>query len=401
MDTDTKMCESENVEANADASVNTNASEPPPVVPLPAAPLPETSSPAASKAAPPKRGLAGLIALWLAVLALAAALAWVWQDNKKRDLDWQTQTAQRLGVLERATEKMQSEQTTNERQVESRLQLMQEKVSMLETRVNELQTSRLALEKLYRQLLPLRDDLAMREVESRVRFAMQQLSTGGNVSAALAALQDADAELTALNRPDLASVKTVLAQTVEALQQVPTFDLRGFLARFDQALGTVDQLKPREIPAALPETKATADEAAPWWRRLWAETKDVLFSMVRLRVHGKVIVGKNADDGDASIAYLTDTTLDRRELRLRLLALRWMVLARQPMAGSEATAARDWLTQHFSANDPAVQTLQALLDELAQSPVTAPLPELSPVLEALRRWRAEQAMTSPGDADGH
>ncbi|MCL2873078.1 MAG: uroporphyrinogen-III C-methyltransferase [Betaproteobacteria bacterium] len=398
MDTDTKTSASgtENAaaDANANADVNTKASEPS---------LAKTPSPAVSPP-PAKRGRAGLLALWVAVLVLAAALGWVWQDNKKRDLDWQTHTAQQLGALESATEKLQSEQATNGRQVESRLQLMQEKVSALETRVNELQTSRLALEKLYRQLLPLRDDLAMREVESRVRFAMQQLSVGGNVPTALAALQDADAELTALNRPDLASVKTVLAQTVEALQRVPTFDLRGFLTRFDQALGTVDQLKPREIPVAMPEAPSTADEAAPWWRRLWKGTKDALFSMVRLRVHGKVVVGKagdeNAGDGDASTAYLSDTTLDRRELRLRLLALRWMVLARQPMVGSEATATRDWLTQHFSVNDPAVQTLQALLDELAQSPVTTPLPELSPVLQALRRWHAEQAMTRPGDADG-
>jgi uncharacterized protein HemX len=341
--------------------------------------------PSAEISQPPvkKQKLTGWIILWAAVLALAAAQVWSWQSNKKRDLDWQTNTAQRLGVLEKTLD----EQTARDKQYESRLQLVQEKLVSLESRVNELQTSRLELEKLYRQLLPLRDDLAMREVEYRVRFAMQQLAMGDNVSAALAALQDADAELTALKRPDLAPVKATLTQTVEALQRVPAFDARGFLTRFDQALNAVDRMAPREIPTTLPETKEAVDENAPWWRRWWTETKAAMSSMVRLRVKGD----ESSDKNSFSKPYLADVTLDRRELRLRLLSLRWMVLTRQSAVSDEAAAAKEWVTQHFSADDPATQSLQALLEELSSSPVAAPLPEISPVLEALRLWRAGQA----------
>lgn len=336
---------------------------------------------------PAQKNRPSLVILWMVVLALAIALGWTWQDSKKRDLEWQTHTAQRLVVLEEA----HKEQAARERQYESRLQLIQEKTAALEWRVSEWQTHRQALEKLYRQLLPLRDEVTMREVEYRIRFAIQQLAMSGNVSTALAALQDADAELTALNRLDLATVKTTLAQAIEALQRTPAFDMRGFLVRFDQAMNTVDQMMSREIPVAMPETKMAVDETASRWKRFWIETKETMLSMVRLRVGG---------EDSASRLRVTDAAHDRQELRLRLLSLRWMALSRQPMAGVEATAVRDWLTQHFAENDPAVQTMQSLLEELASSPVVMSLPEVSPVLEALRRWRAEQAVTGTDDING-
>jgi uncharacterized protein HemX len=338
----------------------------------------------------------------MVVLALAAALVWMWQDSKKRDLEWQTHIAQRVGVLENA----HSGQVARERQYENRLQLIQEKTAAMEWHVNEWQANRQALEKLYRQLLPLRDDVAMREVEHRIRFAAQQLTMSGNERVALAALQDADAELMALNRPDLAMVKAALSQSIEALQRMPAFDMHAFLVRFDRALNMVDQMTPKEIPVAMPKAKIVVDEAASWWQRGWAETKEIVLSMVRLHVVEKA--GGDVGEGGASRtqgaahlpAYLTDSALDRQELRLRLLSLRWLALSRHPMVSAEAAAVRDGLMQRFSENDPAVQLLQSLLEELASLSVVVPLPEMSPALEALRLWRTEQATAGTDSADG-
>ncbi|MDR2016548.1 MAG: uroporphyrinogen-III C-methyltransferase, partial [Burkholderiales bacterium] len=331
----------------------------------------------------------GLTFLWIAVLVLAVALMWMWRDGKKSDSEWQTNTAQQLGTLEEA----RNEQAVRERQYENRLQLAQEKITALELRLNELHASRQAVEKLYRQLLPLRDDVAVREAEYRIYFAAQQLAMNGNVSAALAALQDADAELAALNRDDLVMVKVALAQAIEALQRTPVFNMRGFLARFDQALDRVEHVVPQKIPASMPPTKIAVDETASWRQRWWAETKEAVLSIVRLRI------GDEVGGSGALRPHAVDATLNRQELRLRLLSLRLMVLSRQPMVGAEAKAIQSWLTQHFQESDPDVQTLQALLEELASSPVSVPLPEISPVLEALRLWRAGQ-IAAGADADG-
>ncbi|MDR2016320.1 MAG: uroporphyrinogen-III C-methyltransferase [Burkholderiales bacterium] len=345
----------------------------------------------AEKLLPPvtRQDRGGLTFLWIAVLVLAVALMWMWRDGKKSDSEWQNNTVQQLGALEEA----RNEQAARERQYENRLQLVQEKITALELRLNELHASRQAVEKLYRQLLPLRDDVTVREVEYRVHFAAQQLAMSGNVPVALAALQDADAELAALNRADLATVKATLAQTIETLQRMPVFDIRSFLTRFDQALTLVDQMAPQEVPVAMSPAKIAVDETAPWWRRWWAETKETVLSMVRLRI------GEEVGGGNASRAHVADTALDRQELRLRLLSLRLMVLSRQPIAGVEATTVQTWLSQHFVENDPAVRTLQSLLEELASSPVSAPLPEVSPVLDALRLWRSAQP-TAEMSAEG-
>src|SRR5207302_1575701 len=77
----------------------------------------------------------------------------------------------------------------------------QAKIALLENRLAESQTQQAALDALYRELAPSRDEWALTEVEQVLLLASQQLQLAGNVSAALAALQLADAKLQRLNRP--------------------------------------------------------------------------------------------------------------------------------------------------------------------------------------------------------
>ena len=71
----------------------------------------------------------------------------------------------------------------------------QAKLALLETRLAESQTQQAALEALYRDLAPSRDEIALTEVEQVLLLASQQLALAGNVQSALAALQLADAKL--------------------------------------------------------------------------------------------------------------------------------------------------------------------------------------------------------------
>jgi len=65
------------------------------------------------------------------------------------------------------------------------LREVEAKVTLVETRIGESQSQQAALETLYRDLAPSRDELALTEVEQVLVLAGQQLALGGNAQAAL------------------------------------------------------------------------------------------------------------------------------------------------------------------------------------------------------------------------
>ncbi|MDR1529234.1 MAG: uroporphyrinogen-III C-methyltransferase [Burkholderiales bacterium] len=332
---------------------------------------------------PPRRSASGqfgnkgmMALLWLAVLALAAAQFYVWQENKKNDNAWQTDTAQRLTKLE----SVRQHQENLENQYISGQRLLQERLTALDARINQTQTEQQAIKKLYMQSLPARDEITMREVEYRVRFAEQQLATTGNVQTALSALQEADNELATLDRADLADVRVALTQDIEVLQRAPAFDARDFLVKLDQSLETTETMTPYDLPTTMPATRSSEREEMSGWRYWWQGVKDTILSMVRVQI------GQLESRGIVA----ADVALDRQELRLRLLTLRMMILTRQSATRGEAIALSSWLSDHFDNDDAHVAALQKMLSDLVASPITVSPPDVSKTVDALRVWRATQ-----------
>ena len=92
----------------------------------------------------------------------------------------------------------------------------QAKVALLEARLAESQSQQAALETLYRELAPSRDELALTEVEQVLVLASQQLALAGNVQAALAAVQLADGKLARMDRPQLAPLRRSLDSATQS-----------------------------------------------------------------------------------------------------------------------------------------------------------------------------------------
>ena len=123
--------------------------------------------------------------------ALAAAIAAVWIDARNRDRQLRTEVAQRLAELDAGDKVLRAALVA----AQDSLRDAQAKIALLENRLAESQTQQAALDALYRELAPSRDEWALTEVEQVLLLASQQLQLAGNVSAALAALQLADAKL--------------------------------------------------------------------------------------------------------------------------------------------------------------------------------------------------------------
>jgi uroporphyrin-3 C-methyltransferase len=346
-------------------------SDPQDVRPPPAA-APPVTAPAAVRE-PARRSRAGL---WLAIvllIALAVAIAAVWADVRNRDRQLRLEVAQHLARLDAADKATQE----TLKAAQDNLRDAQAKVALLESRLAESQSQQAALEALYRDLAPSRDEWALTEVEQVLLLASQQLQVGGNVSNALAALQVADQKLQRLDRPQFVPLRRAIGRDMDRLKAVPYVDVPGLSLRLDQAIGTVDSLPfamEERLPPPTQEAAAPKDE--PGWRRFLREVWADLRGLVRI---------ENLDRPEAPLLTPQQQYFLRENLKLRLLAARFDLLFRdQVNFRADLGAADAWLAKYFDTRAKSVQSMQTLVRELRKTEMTIELPALAGSLDAVR-----------------
>ena len=266
----------------------------------------------------------------------------------------------------------------------------QAKLALLEARVTESQSQQAALEALYRELAPSRDELALSEVEQILVLASQQLSLGGNVQAALAGLQVADGKLARLDRPQLAPLRRALARDMDRLKAVPYVDVAGISIKLDQLIGAIDAL-----PLAKDERAAAAEAAGV------AAGRSGVAALPARRVERPA--QRHPHRGVRPSARRRCVTPQqsfflRENLRLRLLSARLALLSRDERAfKADLRAASGWLEQYFDLQSKPVQAALATLAQLSAIAMPGEMPDLAASLDAVRTLKAA-ADRAPGAA---
>jgi uroporphyrin-3 C-methyltransferase len=330
------------------------------------------SPPAREPAAPDDRARRRLWLLGTLFLVLAVALALVWIDARNSQRELRLEAAKRLAEVE-ATE---ATLRANVKETQETLRETQAKMTLLETRLAESQTQQAALEALYRELAPSRDEWALTEIEQVLLLAGQQLQLAGNVSAALAALQLADSKLQRLDRPQFVPLRRALARDMDRLKAVPFVDVAGLSLRLDQAIASVDSL-PLALEERVPAPAAPApvkDEAS--WRRFLREAWQDVRALVRI---------ENLDRPEAPLLSPQQQYFLRENLKLRLLSARFDLLFRdQANFRADLSAADAWLRKYFDTRSPPVQSMLTLLKQLQATDMATEVPDLARSLEAVR-----------------
>ena len=331
-------------------------------------------APAASGPARASRALARL-ALF-AIVVVAAAGFYAWFDMRRDVMALRGEVAERLAAADAAD----AQSRARESDLANVLRDLQAKVSLLEARVAESQSQQASLDALYRELAPSREALALTEVEQVLSLAAQQLTLAGNVQAALAALQLADAKLGRIDRPQFTPLRRALARDMDRLKAVPYVDVAGISVKLDQALAAIDDL-PLARDERLPPTPPPAPRADdPRWltflRDVWADLRGV----VRIEV---------SDRPAAPLLAPQQTYFLRENLRLRLLAARLALLSRDERTfRTDIGAARQWLERYFDTRSQPVQAIGASLAQLGTTAMATEVPDLARSLEAVRTLRA-------------
>jgi uroporphyrin-3 C-methyltransferase len=339
-------------------------------MPEPAADRPASSSP------PPRipaTAPAPRLALWawVAALVIAAAIAAAWLDARHGQRELRVDLAKRLAEVESA------QQATRAivKDAQDSVRDAQAKIALLENRLGESQAQQSALEALYRELSPSRDEWALTEVEQVLMLASQQLQLAGNVRAALAALQVADTKLQRLDRPQFVPLRRALARDMDRLKAVPYVDVAGVSLRLDEAIAQIDAL-----PLAIDERLAPPPPAPPQgesgWRRLLASAWQQIRQLVRI---------ENIDRPEVPLLLPQEQFFLRENLKLRLLSARFALLFHdQASFRADLTAADAWLAKYFDTRSKPVQALQTLFKQLKATDMAAELPGLAASLDAVR-----------------
>jgi uncharacterized protein HemX len=352
-----------------------DSSETPVVAPAPQAPA--GAAPVTAPGLPPQPPVWNRLAQGLntttvvAFLALALA-AWEWTSSQRDATRLQTELARKLAEIEASNKESRliADQVRNTvRDVESRLGLM-------EAKLIESQSQRIALESLYQELARNRDEWVLSEIEQMLITANQQLQLAGNVRSALIALEAADKRLAQADRPALLSMRRVITRDMEKLRAASALDIPGMTLKIDTLIAGIDELPlaadRRATPAEPQRPESESGTLGSFAGELWSDLKD----MLRVRF---------ADARQAPLLAPENAFFLRENLKLKLLSARIALMSRnQSGFRGDVRAAEQWLTQHFDGSEKGVARARTQLRQLAQTEFAEALPDIGDSMQAVR-----------------
>ena len=255
------------------------------------------------------------------------------------------------------------------------------KLSLLEAKLAESQSQQLALEAMYQELTRTRDEATLEEVEQLLLIANQQLQLASNVKAALIAMQEADARLQRIDRPQLAPLRKILSKDMDVLKSAPYLDTVGISLRLDNLAAAVDtlplatELRPLESPAS----EHQVPEAESVWLRFARETWEDMKRLVRIQ---------HMDKPEIPLLSPSQAYFLRENLKLRLLSARLALLARDGESfKADLDASSNWIGRYYENKSRSVVNMLEALHQLRASEVGIELPRISASLDAVRNYR--------------
>ena len=332
--------------------------------------------------APQRSGGGPMVAIAL-LLALAAAGFSAWQayESRRGAAELELELARKLAEIETIgsdSRRLSTGARDIARDAEARL-------GPLEARLVSMQNQKLALESLYQELSLSRDEWTLAEVEQILLVASQQLQLARNVTAALIALEAADARLARSDRPQLTELRRVIAEDIERLKASPFVDVTGIGIKLEHIIASID-----EMPLAM-ETRpavvddAEAESATSGWRSMISEVWIDVRSLVRI---------ERVDSPVGPLLVPDQAFFLRENVKLRLLGARLALLARDEISyKADLAAATAWLTRYYDANSKSVGSSIETLDQLAQADIRIELPNVGASLDAVRNYRLMRERT--------
>ena len=316
--------------------------------------------------------------LFIFVIILVPIIALQWYDTRSQIGGLQHELAKRLAEADASGKESRNivvEAAEAGRRAETKL-------GLLESRLAESQNQQLALEALYQELTRNRDEATLEEVEQLLLIANQQLQLASNVKAALIAMQEADARLQRLDRPQLSSLRKVLSTDMDLLKAAPYVDTVGVSIRLDNLAASVDVL-PLAMELRPPEPGASQSLQVPVTGNIWLQFLHEAWEDIK-----RLVRIQHMDKPDIALLSPSQAYFLRENLKLRLLSARHALLARDGTSfKADIDASTDWIGRYYDNSSQSVVNMLETLSQLRESEVGIELPRISASLDAVRNYR--------------
>jgi uncharacterized protein HemX len=342
-----------------------NESSPTPTIP------PPTPSPASS-VRPRLRHW-----LWLAIVLIALAGVIAYRDLARSNAELRDQLAQ-----------LARDATPAIAQARQAAQEAQRQVAELKQTVEAMEAERGSLDQLVGDVVRMRDESALIDIERLITLAAAELQISGHVPTALAALQAADERLMQVERPQYVGLRRALGRDIDRLRGVPQVDFTGLALKIDQLVQGIDTWPLLSDPKpARPAAPAKSDTPAPP-KGVW----NVIRAWVA-QEFGDLISIREVPTPEALLLSSSQQQLVRERLKLRLLSARQALLARNDrLFRSDLADAQATISRYFDARAVAPAAAIAQLRQIAQTTLAVDVPSVVESLAALRALRTAPPM---------
>ena len=298
------------------------------------------------------------------------------------------------------------EARTLARQAEDSARDTASRISVLEARVGEVALQRGQLEALMQSLSRSRDDNLVGDMESTIRFALQQSQLIGSPDPLVSSLKAAQQRIATAAQPRLAPLERAIAHDLDRIASSKSLDTAGLLARMDDLLRQVDELPLQNEVARTPtrangangangdgaapnRTTSSAEPAStgmhhdPMAARWWSEALTTVWNAIHDEARGLVRV-RRIDYPDAVLLSPGETFFLRENLKLRIMNARLALLARQMTASrNDLATASEALHKYFDLNARRTQAASLQLMQLQQAMRDVDIPRANDTLAAL------------------
>lgn len=334
------------------------------------------------------------VALGIAATIAVVSAVMLWQrlNNIQQQLALQSADSRGQAV----------EARTLARQAEDVSRDTASRMSVMEARVGEVALQRGQLEELVHSLSRNRDDTMVGDIESAIRFAMQQSQLSGSPDPLVSALKIAQQRVTVSAQPRLAPLQRAIARDLDRIAASKSLDTAGLLARMDDLMRQVDDLplqndvldknarrnaparsrgdQPAASAATANANAAADDSAAPSW---WLSALSTAWSVVHEEARSLVRV-RRIDYPDAALLSPTQAFFVRENLKLRIMNARMSLLGRQMTASrNDLASAADTVHKYFDTTSRRGQQAAQQLIGLQQAMQDVEVPRANDTLAAL------------------
>ncbi|MCK9530208.1 MAG: uroporphyrinogen-III C-methyltransferase [Gammaproteobacteria bacterium] len=311
--------------------------------------------------------LLGATALVLA-LAAGAAAAWLWNELERTRAEAgaaQAALAGQIDTLQSATARQAAE-------LDSVLRDTQEALT-------QRQALKAAVDDLRMRLARDRSDWQLAEVDYLLTIANRRLRFERDIPAAIAALEEADGRLRALQDPAMVPVREAIAGELESLRAVPGVDRSGLALKVTALMHGVAGLP---LSAELDLRPAGEAEANPAtgvadWREL--------FTAMWQDIKGLVTV-RRRDEPVQPLLPPEQRFYLQQNLVLKLETARLALLQGEATVYRTALdEAERWTREYFNTGTASGEAFLQSLARLQQEQIAPDLPDIGGSLRTLRR----------------